>query len=44
MYTGITTQNPDLCRSGFCDAEARTRTGDPRIFSALLYQLSYLGT
>ncbi len=25
-------------------AKSRTRTGDPRIFSAMLYQLSYLGT
>ena len=29
--------------AAFCCAESQTRTGDPRIFSALLYQLSYLG-
>ncbi len=28
---------------GFLVASGRTRTGDPRIFSALLYQLSYRG-
>ncbi len=27
-----------------CGAEAQNRTGDTRIFSPLLYQLSYLGT
>jgi precorrin-4 methylase len=26
-----------------CGAKSRTRTGDPRVFSAMLYQLSYLG-
>ena len=37
------TQNPDLMQTGVCGAKAQTRTGDPCIFSALLYQLSYLG-
>ena len=31
-----------VCRD-FCEADARTRTGDPFITSEVLYQLSYVG-
>ena len=33
-----------LCNLSGCGAKGRARTGDPRIFSAMLYQLSYLGS
>ncbi len=35
-------RNPRVC-GGFCEADARTRTGDPFITSEVLYQLSYVG-
>ncbi len=36
------TKNPDFkLKSGFLSGATRNRTGDTRIFSPLLYQLSY---
>ena len=39
-YTRILTAS---CLLAFCNAQNRNRTSDTRIFSPLLYQLSYLG-
>ncbi len=33
-----------LCNALFVGAKSRARTGDPTIFSRVLYQLSYLGS